>query len=218
MGRRFPQGCLRGCRWSTAKPSPAGTPARRSAVEAALAGFRDIRTGSSNVAAVFTRRPGRGRRVSFWPPFSNGASYLQPSIGKNGYGFQPKDHQRRAERLSRAEHSGRGDPLRRPHDNPQRAERVPRYPRCHRPQAVDGAAPEKFCGLRPGHQEIPHRGFLPHQPAHGRRRLYPRPVSAAGGTHIPPLRLFDHPLCPERLRRRVRGASRRLASHTGFSQ
>ena len=50
MGRRFPQGCLRGCRWSTAKPSPAGTPARRSAVEAALAGFRDIRTGSSNVA------------------------------------------------------------------------------------------------------------------------------------------------------------------------
>ena len=24
--------------------------------------------------------------------------------------------------------------------------------------------PEKFCGLRPGHQEIPHRGFLPHQP------------------------------------------------------
>ena len=32
------------------------------------------------------------------------------------------------------------------------------------------------------------------------------------------LRLFDHPLCPERLRRRVRGASRRLASHTGFSQ
>ena len=41
-----------------------------------------------------------GRRVSFWPPFSNGASYLQPSIGKNGYGFQPKDHQRRAERLS----------------------------------------------------------------------------------------------------------------------
>ena len=50
------------------------------------------------------------------------------------------------------------------------------------------------------------------------RRLYPRPVSAAGGTHLPPLRLFDHPLCPERLRRRVRGASRRLASHTGFSQ
>lgn len=45
-----------------------------------------------------------------------------------------------------------------------------------------------------------------------------RPVSAAGGTHLPPLRLFDHPLCPERLRRRVRGASRRLASHTGFSQ
>lgn len=69
MGRRFPQGCLRGCRWSTAKPSPAGTPARRSAVEAALAGFRDIRTGSSNVAAVFTRRPGRGRRVSFLAAF-----------------------------------------------------------------------------------------------------------------------------------------------------
>ena len=41
---------------------------------------------------------------------------------------------------------------------------------------------------------------------------------AAGGPPPPPLRLFDHPLCPERLRRRVRGASRRLASHTGFSQ
>lgn len=54
-----------GCRWSTAKPSPTGIPARRSAVEAALAGFRDIRTGSSNVAAVFTRRPGRGGAFPF---------------------------------------------------------------------------------------------------------------------------------------------------------
>ena len=35
---------------------------RRRAFEAALAGF-------SNVAVVFTRRPGRGRRVSFWRPF-----------------------------------------------------------------------------------------------------------------------------------------------------
>ena len=41
MGRRFPQGGLRGCRWSTANPSPAGTPARRRAFEAALAGFRE---------------------------------------------------------------------------------------------------------------------------------------------------------------------------------
>lgn len=48
---------------------PGGNPGPAECRRSALAGFRDIRTGSSNVAAVFTRRPGRGRRVSFLAAF-----------------------------------------------------------------------------------------------------------------------------------------------------
>ena len=196
---------------------PGGNPGRRSAVEAALAGFRDIRTGSSNVAAVFTRRPGRGAaRFPFGRLFPTAHRICNLQSARMVMDSNQKTI-KGAQSVYRVlnileEVILCGDRMITPKELSASLD-IP-VATVHRLLTV---LRQKILwpATRPP-RNTTSGGF----PASSARAWtsppLSRPVSAAGGTHIPPLRLFDHPLCPERLRRRVRGASRRLASHTGF--